>query len=250
MRPRVTLVHGFLGSPADWADLLSALESGIDCDCVSLRRDLDCSSVAHAAETLAKRLAARPSELLVGYSLGGRIALECAASQQLQGSRVLLLSTSPGIDPSVDGASARDERAKEDDARAARLRADGIESFIDAWYWLPLFASFRSHQSFAEACLRRTDSSVEPDAEFWASCVAGCSPGRTVARWSALAELASRTTLAVGAQDERYAALAQRAQRAAPNLRVHTIENAGHVLPLEAPAECARLIESFLREKP
>ena len=33
---RVTLVHGFLGSPADWADVLAELAPGIACDCVAL----------------------------------------------------------------------------------------------------------------------------------------------------------------------------------------------------------------------
>ena len=71
---RAVLVHGFLGSPEDWSDVRAQLNPSINCECVSLR-DLGCASIALAAEALAIQLAKNPCDLLVGYSMGGRIAL-------------------------------------------------------------------------------------------------------------------------------------------------------------------------------
>jgi hypothetical protein len=48
---RVTLLHGFLGSPSDWAEVLALLPTGITCDCVPLR-ELGCRSIADAADAL------------------------------------------------------------------------------------------------------------------------------------------------------------------------------------------------------
>ena len=119
---RVTLVHGFLGSPADWADVLANLAAGIACDCVALA-DLGCASVDEASAQLAARLERSPCDLLVGYSLGGRIALELAASRPELVPRLALFAAGMGI----EDANERAVRASEDDRRAEDLRVHGLE---------------------------------------------------------------------------------------------------------------------------
>ena len=238
---RVTLVHGFLGSPADWAEVLALLEPGISCDCVPLT-DLGCASVDEAASMLAARLGRHPCDLLVGYSMGGRIALELAATQPGLAPRLVLLGAGPGIDDPAE----RARRAAEDDARAAEILRGGLDAFVDGWYRLPIFAPFAAHPSFSAARLRR----ARGEADFWARCVAGCSPARGTPRWDALAALAPRTTFVAGALDERYAAFGARAKALAPAMRVEIVAGAGHVLPLEAPGACARIIEGTLRPSP
>lgn len=234
---RIALVHGFLGSPADWADVLARLSPGVACDCVPLV-ELGCASVAEAARALAARLERAPCDAVVGYSMGGRIALELAATRPELAPRLVLLSASPGL----DAADERARRAADDDARAAELLLDGVDRFAERWYRLPLFAPFAAHASFADARMRRGRG----DAAFWARCVSGCSPGRAEPRWSAIPALAPRAAFVAGALDERYAAVAARAKALAPALRVEIVAGAGHVLPLEAPAACARIIESVL----
>ncbi|MFM7262074.1 MAG: alpha/beta fold hydrolase [bacterium] len=241
MKPCATLVHGFLGSPADWADVMRLLAPNVACDCVALHT-LACASIPSAAAALAAHLADRPCELLVGYSMGGRIALELAATRPDLVPRLLLLAANPGIDDAVDGVGSRARRASEDDERSAQLLLDGLDAFTEHWYRLPLFAPFVRHPSFEAVRARR----AQGDASFWARCVSGCSPGRAASRWDALPALAARTVLAAGSLDERYAAIAARAKRTAPALRVEIVAGAGHVLPLEAPDACARLIERTL----
>ncbi|MCX5650520.1 MAG: alpha/beta fold hydrolase [Planctomycetota bacterium] len=242
---RVALVHGFLGSPADWADVLARLSPGIACDCVPLV-ELGCASVADAARALAARLERSPCDALVGYSMGGRIALELAATRPELAPRLVLLAASPGLDDEAE----RARRAAEDDARAEEILRDGLDAFVERWYRLAIFAPFTRHASFSAARLRR----AQGEAEFWSRCVAACSPARGTPRWSAIPALAPRTTFVAGALDERYAAFAARARditsALAPALRVEIIAGAGHVLPLEAPDACARIIEESLSLNP
>jgi 2-succinyl-6-hydroxy-2,4-cyclohexadiene-1-carboxylate synthase len=242
---RVSLLHGFLGSPADWADVLARLAPGISSDCVALA-GLGCGSVDEAAAALAARIERHRCDLLVGYSMGGRIALELAATRPELAPRLLLLGASPGLDDEAE----RTLRAAEDDARAAEILRDGLDAFVERWYRLPIFAPFTRHPSFSSARLRR----AQGEAAFWARCVAGCSPGRGTPRWSAIPAIASRTVFAAGALDERYAAYAARARdmsaSSARALRIEVVAGAGHVLPLEAPDACARLIESTLQLTP
>jgi 2-succinyl-6-hydroxy-2,4-cyclohexadiene-1-carboxylate synthase len=242
---RVALVHGFLGSPADWSDVLARLSPGIACDCVPLV-ELGCNSIADAAAALAVRLERSPCDALVGYSMGGRIALELAATRPEIVPRLVLLSASPGLDDAGD----RARRAAEDDRRAAELMLDGLDAFVERWYRLPLFASFAAHRSFDDARARR----VHGNAAFWARCVAACSPGRAESRWGAIPALAAHSAFVAGELDERYAAFAARVRSmtsaSAPASRVELVAGAGHVLPLEAPDACARVIESILQTKP
>jgi len=242
---RVALVHGFLGSPADWADVLARLSPGIACDCVPLV-ELGCASVADAARALAARLERSPCDALVGYSMGGRIALELAATRPELAPRLVLLAASLGLDDEAE----RARRAAEDDARAEEILRDGLDAFVERWYRLPIFAPFTRHASFSAARLRR----AQGEAAFWSRCVAACSPARGTPRWSAIPALAPRTIFVAGALDERYAAFAARARdmtsALAPALRVEIIAGAGHVLPLEAPDACARIIEESLSLNP
>jgi 2-succinyl-6-hydroxy-2,4-cyclohexadiene-1-carboxylate synthase len=238
---RVALVHGFLGSPADWADVLARLSPGIACDCVPLA-ELGCASIDGAARALAARLERSPCELIVGYSMGGRIALELAATRPELAPRLVLLAASLGLDDEAE----RARRAAEDDARAEEILRDGLDAFAERWYRLAIFAPFTRHASFSAARLRR----AQGEAAFWARCVAACSPGRGTPRWSAIPALGPRTTFVAGALDERYAAYAARARALAPQLRVEIVAGAGHVLPLEAPEACARIIEESLPTDP
>jgi len=213
----------------------------MQCDCVPLL-ELGCRSIADAAAQLAHRLEQTPCDLLVGYSMGGRIALELAASRLELVPRLLLLSSSPGIDDAVDGPDARMKRTCEDDQRASELLRDGLDAFVERWYRLPLFASFIAHPSFAATRVRR----AQGESAFWARAVAGCSPGRSPSRWDALPALASRTIFAAGTLDERYAAIALRVKASAPALRLEFVAQSGHVLPIEAPARCSNLISEML----
>ena len=166
---RATLVHGFLGSPADWAEVLTRLSPGIACDCVPLV-DLGCASVDAAARALAARLERTPCDVLVGYSMGGRIAIELAATRPELAPRLVLLGASLGLEDDTE----RARRAAEDDARAEEILRDGLDAFVERWYRLPIFAPFTRHASFSATRLRR----AQGEAAFWARCVAACSPGR------------------------------------------------------------------------
>ncbi len=234
---RIALVHGFLGSPADWADVLAALAPDIACDVVSLR-EFSCSTVIGFAEALNDRLRRTPSDLVVGYSLGARIALEACAINTARTPKLLLLSTQPGM----RDASERAMRAASDLLRSDDLLSIPTADFIERWYQSDLFASFRAHPSFDATRARR----AQGDANFWSEVVYGCSPGRSESRWDALAAHASRITMAAGESDARYAAIVREAEATMPALTTRIVPNAGHVLPLEAPRACAQMIEQIL----
>ena len=66
---------------------------------------------------------------LIGYSLGGRMALLAALDHPDLVERLILISASPGI----AGDTARAERRTRDEALADHIEAVGTKAFLDEW---------------------------------------------------------------------------------------------------------------------
>src|SRR5207248_8985810 len=72
---------------------------------------------------------------LVGYSMGGRLALHVAARRPDRVLSLLTIGAHAGLDE-----DAREGRRRGDEALAERIERDGVESFVNYWGSLPLFA--------------------------------------------------------------------------------------------------------------
>lgn len=151
----VVFVHGFMQTPHEWDDVVGALEQyAAEGDTPSLDRDFvlvpaiapTCAAeaslealaadVCEQAQLVAQRAGA-PGVILVGYSMGGRIALECLRQRPDLVSALVLESA--GLGPESE--EERAEIAQRNAAMAERLQAEGIERFVDWWETLPLFAT-------------------------------------------------------------------------------------------------------------
>ncbi len=75
--------------------------------------------------------------ILVGYSMGGRVALAYTVRHSKRVSSLILESSSPGLKTKVE----REERQVADRQLAERILTDGLPAFIDFWGNIPLFAS-------------------------------------------------------------------------------------------------------------
>jgi 2-succinyl-6-hydroxy-2,4-cyclohexadiene-1-carboxylate synthase len=239
----LVLLHGFLGEPADW----DAVVAAITVPRRVLRADLlrapitsfDLTSLARALSDALDGLALRSVDI-VGYSLGGRVALALLHDRPTSAKHVLAVSATPGI----DDAQERLQRSSADDALADVLERDGLGAFIDRWYAQPLFSALRSHPDFGVVSRRRAAG----DGASWARVLREASPGRNPSLWSELPRMTStpnRLSLAVGSLDAKYLDLAREASERVPALHVEVIDGAGHAVHLERPAALAARIDAL-----
>jgi len=163
---------------------------------------------------------------LVGYSMGGRIALHAALSLGRRVERLVLIGASPGIaDPRE-----RAQRARSDAALADRIEAIGLEAFVREWEAQPLFDGMpRGIAELAHADRMRNT------ARGLAAALRGLGTGVMPTLWDRLADLAMPVELVVGERDEKFRAIADRMAAALPRARARVVAGTGHAVHLEAP---------------
>ena len=141
-KPTLVLLHGFLGSANDWSTLIGQLP---DCDCIAL----NLPGHGDACEQRLNQMADFPRWLnqqlqqrdisnyhLLGYSLGGRLALQFAATQPAGLQSLLLENAHPGLSSEDE----RKARASADARWARQFYREPLTEVLAAWYQQPVFA--------------------------------------------------------------------------------------------------------------
>jgi 2-succinyl-6-hydroxy-2,4-cyclohexadiene-1-carboxylate synthase len=177
---------------------------------------------------------------LLGYSMGGRLALHLALAAPERFDAFVFESASPGIRNEEERAS----RRTADGLLADSIGVDGIEAFIDRWQAQALFASQLTLPAEVQARQRARRLAQSPAG--LANSLRGMGAGRQKYLVPRLHELKSPTLLIAGALDERYVSLTSVMASEIKGSITHIIDNAGHAAHMEQPDEFGRVVVTFL----
>jgi 2-succinyl-6-hydroxy-2,4-cyclohexadiene-1-carboxylate synthase len=199
----------------------------------------------HAESSFEGRLGeiheAGAGRVLVGYSLGGRLALRAALREPAHYLGVVTMGATAGIDePTL-----RSTRAEADERLAAWMEAAPIEDIVGVWERQPLFAD-QSEQLIDEQRAGR----LEQRPESLAMLLRTAGQGVLEPVWHALLRFELPLLAIAGARDEGYVRAAKRIADMAPRGRAEIVEDAGHAAQLQRPERVARVLEGFLDELP
>jgi len=243
------LLHGFTGSSAAWGSvvvdgLASAGQSPVLVDLPGHGRHGGVVAPwrftveAVAADIL--RYTTRGPVDLVGYSMGGRLALDFAVTYPDRVRRLVLESASPGLETEEE----RARRRADDEELAKRIEDEGIESFVEYWEALPLFESQKVLPSEVRAAHR--EGRLHNHAPSLAAALRGLGAGSLPSRWGALGRCSMPTLLLVGELDTRYVDIGERMRTRMPNARLVVVPGVGHTVHLEKPAAWVEAVLGFL----
>lgn len=177
---------------------------------------------------------------LVGYSMGGRIALHRALRRPGRVRRLILESASPGLETAEDRARRRDA----DEVLARRIVTGGIEAFVDGWEALPLFASQRRLPD--DVRRRHRERRLANDPRSLAAALRELGTGTLPSLWDSLEEVRTPTLLIVGALDEKFVEIGHRMTESMTDAHLTIVPHAGHTVHLERPGAWLELVTDFL----
>ena len=247
----ILVLHGFTGSAQAMEPLAERLASGLAARviCPDLighgRSEAPDNLDLYRVEAMAGQVAALADALgcetfhLVGYSMGGRVALTLGCVQPQRLRSLCLIGASAGIaDPAQ-----RQSRAQVDAARAERIVAD-FEAFVDDWMADPLFAG---QAALGDAHLRaaRAQRLASSPAGLARSLLAG-GTGSMTPLHARLADCEVPVLALAGALDSKFCMIAEELAAALPNATVARIDGAGHAAHLEQPDATAAAIAGFI----
>ena len=249
----IVALHGFTGSGEDFGPLAPLLEreflapdlpghGGAQASMSAASYSME-RAVGGLAELLDRRAAApavfmRP--VLLGYSMGGRIALSFAAAFPERLAALVLVGASPGLADE----EARAARRAADSALADRIEAEGVLAFAERWAKHPIIASqARITQPYLRE-MRRRRLGNRP----WglANSLRGVGTGAMPSVWGALPDLRVPTLLLTGEEDLKFRGIAREMRALMPEARHEVIPGAGHCAHLERPEATAAAIQTFL----
>ena len=281
-RPVLLLLHGFLGCSTDWEPFYAKLAQqegeGYCCLAVDLpghgaSGDGSSNGAAMVPQGMSVSWEATVVLLLklldrlrvsrcavVGYSMGGRLALQLAAIEPGRFWAVCCLGSNPGVEDAMERLKRRDsdamlarqlraiEKCPQCDVHAdkasgqhvsaekliqhesAQRKCNGVDAgkqqsvlwreWLHRWYKQPLFGDLNGSPCFA-ALMHKREQGIPA---VMADVLESCSAGRVPSTWDVIEGSSVPLFFAHGSYDAKYAALGVEIERRTAKARSHKVQ--------------------------
>lgn len=233
-------LHGNVGLASDWRGLTDHLaQAGVASRAVDLWRFLCCDALSLEQTAVALNAEAEAAnglpKVLIGYSLGGRIALHALLAAPQLWQAAVLISAHPGL----ESAAERSARAASDATWATRAFSADWSDFLREWNSQPILAPDLPRSETDQRRLMARRNEIARGFVSWS--LASQAP-----LWDALPELPMPVLWLAGADDPRYCGYAQRAGQLNPRFERSLVAGTGHRCLWQDPEVCHHRIEQFL----
>ncbi len=238
-------LHGAVGRAADWRAFAAGLPSGFGgVRRLDLWRFLDCCPMPLKAfgNALCEEIVRiDPQPVLLGYSMGGRLALHALLDKPSAWKAAIIVSAHPGLTSEAERSARREQDAE---WSSMALKSD----------WPDFLAQWNAQSVLGDA----GDLSDRGDLKSRRASIA-----RSFVDWSlgAQADLVPRlekipcpVLWVTGERDERFTELGREAVTKLPQGELKIVANCGHRVPWEKPEEfskaCIDFLAMHLKDKP
>jgi 2-succinyl-6-hydroxy-2,4-cyclohexadiene-1-carboxylate synthase len=255
-QPNILFLHGFMGDRLEFKQAIALLSQQFYCIAIDLlghgqtecinpeinqnpeQHDLyTIQSVANYIIKFLDLLQIKRTSL-VGYSMGGRLALYLTIHFPQYFERVVLESASAGLQTIGE----RCDRVEKDIQIAAQLEICDFKIFLDNWYQQPIFANLRSHPNFGQMLRQRLDNSPLQ----LANSLRNLSLGQQPSLWKNLADNQIPLLLLVGELDSKFVEINQKIHQLSKSSQLEIILDCGHNIHFEKPELFNVKVQDFL----
>ena len=250
--PTVVLLHGFTGTSSTWTDVSALLAGKYRVVAVDLTGH---GKTANPSDPSRYAMAEQVADLealfgemkladftLVGYSMGGRIALAYTLQYPHRVTSLILESASPGLKTEME----RNERKKEDALLANRIQQDGIPAFIEFWEEIPLFTSQKKMSLEKQREVRK--ERLGQNTVGLANSLLGIGTGSQPSYWGELSSIQVPVLLITGEIDRKFVFIAREMNEILTLANHMTIKDVGHAIHVEKPTLFATMVEEHINK--
>lgn len=251
--PVIVFLHGFTGSSMTWTEVMDQLKGKFRMFAVDLtghgKTDAPKNPDRYSMDEQVKDLASLFSTLnlkkisLVGYSMGGRIALSFANRHPELVQTLILESASPGLRTDQE----RQARRKADFELASKIKEQGIHLFVSFWENIPLFETQKQMSQERQQKVR-TERLEQRELGLVNSLI-GIGTGSQPSLWEELQTLHVPVLFITGEIDKKFVNIAQEMKALVPSAIHKTIKSAGHAIHVEKPTLFATIVEEHLKKQ-
>jgi 2-succinyl-6-hydroxy-2,4-cyclohexadiene-1-carboxylate synthase len=233
-----TFLHGFTQTAQSWAPVVEQLTAYLSCTVIDAPGHGDTPagrrSLSQCGDDIAQSM---NSGVLVGYSMGARMALHAALQHPEKVTHLVLVSGTAGIDDEAE----RQQRVASDTDLASRIESIGVPSFIDEWLSLPMFSGLTPEKSQREERLRNTAVGLADSLRF-------AGTGTQQPLWDVLPTLRMPVLFIAGDQDKKFVQLAQRMHELVDSSTLAIVPESGHSVHLEATSVFVEILLRWLHD--
>jgi 2-succinyl-6-hydroxy-2,4-cyclohexadiene-1-carboxylate synthase len=253
-QPVILFLHGFMGNCHEFDSAISLLSQNFCCLTLDLpghgkNQVLDSDeyyTIAYTAQGIINLLDILNifQCSLVGYSMGGRLALYLTLHFPERFPQVILESASPGLASEIE----RLERIQRDNQIAQKLirisqsQNNDFAIFLSKWYSQPIFGNIKNHPQFEQIITSR----LENNPSQLAKSLRCMGTGKQPSLWEKIKDLQQPTLLLVGEHDEKFVAINQKMADVCKLFQLKIIPNAAHNIHIENLQDFVKNIHHFL----
>ncbi|MEH1827950.1 MAG: 2-succinyl-6-hydroxy-2,4-cyclohexadiene-1-carboxylate synthase [Nostoc sp.] len=251
-KPLILFLHGFMGNIDEFDEAIKLLSNEFSYLTLDLpghgktqvfgeEEYYTMANTAHALINLLDELKIAKC-FLVGYSMGGRLALYLALHFPERFHKVVLESASPGLPTEVE----RLERIKLDQQIAKKLtislKKRDLAAFLSKWYGQPIFGYIKNHPKYDRMVENRLQNNPQELAKSLRFMGTGCQPSL----WENLKNNKIPMLLLTGEYDEKFICINTEMAKLCKLAQIKIISSAGHNIHFENTLAFVENIKIFL----
>ena len=255
-KPLILFLHGFMGNTHEFDEVLSILADDFYCLTVDLpghgktqvfdndeyyQMPNTANALIQLLDTLLNKLNISQC-FLIGYSMGGRLALYLALHFPQYFAKFILESASPGLATE----SERLTRIKRDAQIARKLgrsiTQEDFTIFLANWYSQGIFGNIKIHPQFSQLIEKRLQNDPKQLVRSLKIMGTGVQPSL----WSKLATNKIPLLLLVGELDAKFMEINTKIQQNTKYSQLKIVKNTAHNIHFENPLEFVEAAKNFL----
>lgn len=250
--PPLLLLHGFTGSAQSWDTFVPTWSQSFEVITIDLighgqtdaPHDPARYAMTHAVDDLVALLhSLNLSKItLLGYSMGGRLALSFAVQHPSLVEALILESSTPGLATEAE----RQARITQDHRLAESIEQRGMVWFVDYWEQIPLFAPVKKLPEEVQLALR--EQRLSNKVRGLANSLRGMGTGAQRSNWDALAELDMPVLLIVGELDVKFHDIAKQMATSIHDCTIIPVAATGHLVHVEQPQIFDTIVMDYLKQ--